>query len=185
MTQETLMLLIAAGVVLVATLAWLAWTTARTRALRTHFGSEYERAVQAVGNRRRAEAELRARKRRVDKLHLRALAEAERARYLEGWQTVQARFVDEPRQAVVEADRLVGAVMNDCGYPMEDFEQRAADVSVDHPQVVTHYRAAHQVATRDGKMPASTEELRTALLHYRALFDDLLSAPSGEPVRVG
>jgi hypothetical protein len=185
MTQETLILLIAAAVVLVGTLAWLAWSASRTRALRTHFGPEYERAIQSAGNRRQAEAELRARKRRVDKLRLRELAEAERARYLEGWQSVQARFVDEPRKAVADADRLVGEVMNDCGYPMEDFEQRAADVSVDHPQVITHYRAAHQVATRDGDFPASTEELRTALLHYRALFEDLLSAPTGTPVRVG
>jgi hypothetical protein len=185
MTQQTVILLIAAAVVLVGTLAWLAWTSAQTRALRTHFGPEYERAVEAAGDRRKAEAELRARQRRVDTLRLRALAEAERARYLEGWQSVQARFVDAPRQAVAEADRLVGAVMNDCGYPMEEFEQRVADVSVDHPQVVTHYRAAHQVATRDGKSPASTEELRTALLHYRALFEDLLSAPTAEPVRVG
>jgi hypothetical protein len=181
MTQETLILLLAAAVVLVSTLAWLAWSSSRTRALRRHFGPEYERAVAAAGDRRKAEAELRARRRRVDKLRLHALPEAERARYLEGWQGVQARFVDEPRQAVAEADRLVGQVMNQCGYPIEDFEQRAALVSVDHPQVVTHYRAAHQVATRDGSFPASTEELRTALLHYRALFEDLLGVPGPAP----
>jgi hypothetical protein len=182
MTDQTLILAVAAAVV-VAALAWLAWSTAQTRTLRRHFGPEYDRVVEAAGDRRKAEAELRARKRRVEKYPLRSLPDAERARYLEGWQNVQARFVDEPRQAVVEADRLVGAVMNDCGYPMEDFEQRAADVSVEHPQVVTHYRAAHQVATRDGRFPASTEELRTALLHYRALFEDLLSPGAATPAR--
>ncbi|HEX6737054.1 MAG TPA: hypothetical protein VF310_02160 [Vicinamibacteria bacterium] len=184
MTQQTLILVIAAAVVLLATLGWLAWSSARTRSLRRHFGPEYERAVETAGDRRKAERELAARQRRVDKLHLKPLPEDQRARYLEGWQTVQSRFVDQPRDAVVEADRLVGEVMNDCGYPMEDFDQRAADVSVDHPHVVTHYRAAHQVATRDAKFPPSTEELRTALLHYRALFEDLLAAPvSPAPAR--
>jgi hypothetical protein len=173
MTQETLILAIGA-VVILAALAWLLWTVYRTRSLRQSFGPEYDRMLEATGDRRRAEAELEARRRRVQNLHLRGLAEDERARYLQSWQAAQARFVDEPRQAVSEADRLVGEVMNARGYPMEDFEQRAADVSVDHPQVVTHYRAAHQVAVRGASAPASTEELRTALLHYRALFEDLL-----------
>jgi hypothetical protein len=184
MTQESLLLLIGAAVV-IGTLAWLAANVYRSRSLRARFGPEYERVVQATGDRRKAEAELAARQRRVDKLHLRSLAEGERTLYLQGWRAAQSRFVDEPRLAVSEADRLVGEVMNARGYPMENFEQRADDVSVDHAQVVTHYRAAHQVAVRDGSEPASTEELRTALLHYRALFEDLLDVRDSAVVRAG
>ena len=123
-----------------------------------------------------AEAELAAREERVQQLHIRPLELAERERFTSAWQGVQARFVDEPREAVSQADELIAEVMAARGYPMGDFEQRAADISVDHPSVVEHYRAAHAVATR---RDAGTEDLRQAMVHYRTLFEDMIEA--GEP----
>jgi hypothetical protein len=146
----------------------------RTRHLARQFGPEYGRAVQRSGSRGRAEAELVARERRVHRLEIAPLAPHEAQRFRMEWQGVQARFVDSPRSAVTEADLLVRDVMTRRGYPMADFETQAADLSVDHPLVVEHYRAAHAIAIRELHGKASTEDLRQAVVHYRTLFDELL-----------
>jgi hypothetical protein len=152
----------------------------RTDELRGKFGPEYERLVREHGDPRFAERELGDRVERVKQLHIKPLAADHRRRFTEAWRSDQARFVDDPKAAVVEADRLVADLMQVRGYPVGDFEQRAADVSVDHPHVVQNYRAAHDIAVREKRGDASTEDLRVAMVHYRALFDDLLD--SGEPV---
>jgi hypothetical protein len=169
---------VAAVVVLaVALIAFLAMSTVRrkrTRRLETHFGPEYERAVGEVGDQRAAEKELVARERRRQKLDIVALAPEARAKYDERWRTVQIAFVDNPSQAVGEADRLVTAVMRERGYPVDDFDQRVADVSVDHPNVVEHYRAAHTLHLAQEKGDIGVEAQREAFVHYRALFETLL-----------
>ena len=148
-----------------------------TAALREQFGPEYQRALLAHGSERKAEATLADRERRVEKLNLRDLDPRERERYLEEWTYVQSRFVDSPKGAVTEADDLVSALMNTRGYPVCDFDQRAADISVDHPRVVANYRSAHEIVLRVGKDEANTEDLRTAMVHYHSLFDELVQAP--------
>jgi hypothetical protein len=144
----------------------------RTQRLRRRFGSEYERAVRDLGDRNKAEAELRERERRVE--NIRPLARADAARFAAEWKRLQGRFVDDPRRSLTEADLLVRELMTARGYPMGDFERRAADVSVDHPAVVGHYRAAHAVAQREEGDAIDTEDLRQAVVHYRALFSELL-----------
>lgn len=146
----------------------------RTEKLRTRFGPEYERSIAESGDRRRAEAQLEKRAERVEKYHLRPLGAEDRSRFTEQWDRVQAHFVDAPAGAVAEADQLLGDIMATCGYPMGDFEQRAADISVDHPVVVQNYRAAHDIAIRQAKGQATTEDLRRAMIHYRALFEDIV-----------
>jgi hypothetical protein len=146
----------------------------KTKRLRSKFGPEYDRAVDRYGNQREAEDDLLHRQKRVEKLHLRDLNAAEAEHFSEAWRAEQARFVDQPREAVARADRLVQDLMKARGYPVGDFEQRAADISVDHPRVVEHYRAAHELAVRDASGQATTEDLRQAMVHYRALFEDLL-----------
>jgi hypothetical protein len=146
----------------------------KTEHLRAHFGSEYERTVLERGSERNAEAALAAREERVESLKIHDLAPAERVRFLTEWQTVQSRFVDHPRGAVIEADELVASLMNARGYPVADFEQRAADISVNHPRVVENYRSAHAIAQRPTSTEITTEDMRTAMLQYRALFDELL-----------
>ena len=140
-----------------------------TAALREKFGPEYQRALLVHGSERKAEAALADREKRVEKLSLRDLEPTERERYLEEWTYVQSRFVDSPKGAVAEADDLVSALMNTRGYPVSDFDQRAADISVDHPRVVENYRSAHEIALRVGKDEANTEDLRTAMVHYHSL----------------
>jgi hypothetical protein len=130
--------------------------------------------VDQYGDQRKAEAELAAREKRVRKLEIRPLRPAEHSRFAEAWQKTQARFVDEPSQAVRDADALVKEVMQARGYPVGDFEQRAADVSVDHPNVVLNYRGAHDIVARNNSGNATTEDLRQALVHYRSLFEELL-----------
>jgi hypothetical protein len=159
----------AAGVVL-----WFVMKTRRHVQLRKQFGPEYDRTVHESGSERRAEAELDARARRVARLQIRPLSAADAARFAEAWRALQTRFVDEPPSAIAEADRLVGEVMAARGYPLGDFDQRAADISVDHPRVVANYRAARDIARRQGRGEATTEDLRQAIIHYRALFEDLL-----------
>lgn len=150
----------------------------RTVRLRARFGeTEYERAVVEKGDRRHAEAQLAERTKRVESFHLRALSAADRARLIAAWEQVQARFVDAPAGAVSEADQLLGDVMATRGYPVGDFEQRAADISVDHPVVTQNYRAAHAIALTHASGQASTEDLRRAMIHYRALFEDLVHEP--------
>jgi hypothetical protein len=152
----------------------------RSRHLRERFGPEYERMRTEVGDVKRAEANLAAREQRVQKLNIRALDAAEAARFGEVWRNVQTLFVDDPRGAINEADHLVNEVMTAKGYPVSDFEQRAADISVDHPTVVEHYRAARAIAERNRTNTASTEDLRQAVIHYRALFTDLLEQKPSE-----
>ena len=160
--------------IVVAVGLWFVMETRRRRRLRARFGPEYERTVHDVGNVRRAEATLEARAKRVERLQIRALSAADSARFAETWRELQTRFVDAPQEAVTEADRLIGEVMTARGYPLGDFDQRSADISVDHPQVVAHYRAARDIARRQSSGEATTEDLRQALVHYRALFEDLL-----------
>ena len=148
----------------------------RTERLRDRFGdAEYARAVQEGGNRRRGETGLEKRTKRVEAFQVRPLTPGDRARFLESWRGVQVRFVDSPAGAVTEADQLLGDVMSTRGYPVSDFEQRAADISVDHPLVLRNYRAAHDIALRQKKGQANTEDLRQAMVHYRTLFDELVS----------
>jgi hypothetical protein len=150
----------------------------RTDKLRTQFGgAEYTRAVTEGGGRRKAEAALDQRAERVESMHIRTLAPADRARFVESWAKVQARFVDGPGSAVTDADQLLGDVMYTRGYPVTDFEQRAADISVDHPLVLDNYRAAHQIAIRQKLGQANTEDMRRAMIHYRTLFEELVGEP--------
>ena len=162
-------------VVLLAGLAFFASRQRRTRRLQDRFGPEYDRTVSEAGNRRAAESQLEERTVRRQRLQIVPLDPDAHDRYVAAWHQTQARFVDEPGEAVREADRLITSVMRDRGYPIDDFEQRAADVSVDHPQVVDDYRAAHRVAEANERSEASTEDLRQAFVHYRSLFEDLLA----------
>jgi hypothetical protein len=148
----------------------------RTRTLRNRFGSEYDRAVVEHGSSRKAEARLADRETRVDALQIRELGATERERFVAEWYTVQSRFVDHPKAAVTEADDLIAALLEARGYPKNSFEQRAADVSVTYPRVMENYRTAHAIAVRPGRADASTEELRTAMIQYRAIFDELVQA---------
>ena len=150
----------------------------RTARLQDQFGgAEYARAVKEGGGRRKAEAVLDERADRVEGFHIRALAQGDRSRFVESWSRVQARFVDSPGGAVTEADQLLGDVMSTRGYPVSDFEQRAADLSVDHPMVLENYRAAHGAALLQAQGKASTEDLRQAMIHYRTLFEELVAEP--------
>src|SRR4051794_18427881 len=180
MNTTLLIVLLVAAIVIVAGVAWWAGQRRRSERLRTQFGSEYDRTVETAGKRSAAEADLEARQERVESLEIRALDPGERDRYSERWRVVQALFVDDPASAVGDADTLIGDVMRARGYPVGDFEQRAADVSVNHPQVVDHYRTAHAIATRQRSGVADTEQLRQAMVHYRALFADLLDLPDRE-----
>jgi hypothetical protein len=145
-----------------------------TAGFRNRFGPEYDRAVLEHGSERKAEGKLADRETRVESLKIRALTAAERGRFSADWQSVQSRFVDHPKSAVTEADELVSSLMQARGYPVADFDQRAADISVDHPRLVENYRSAHGVAVRLGRDEASTENLRTAMIQYRNLFDELV-----------
>jgi hypothetical protein len=155
-----------------------------TAELRDRFGPEYERVVLQHGSERKAEAKLADRETRVEMLKIRDLDATERERYVTQWQAVQSRFVDYPKGAVTEADELVCSLMRTRGYPVADFDQRAADISVDHPRVVENYRSAHDIALRLGRGEASTEELRTAMIHYRSLFDELVQVQTPTVKRV-
>jgi hypothetical protein len=174
-----LIALAAVVVVLIAALAWLYVRKRRstTANLRQKFGPEYDRAVLKHGSERKAQAKLEDREKRVEKLSIRELDPMERDRFLKRWEAVQSRFVDSPKGAVAEADDLVSSLMKTRGYPVSDFDQRAADISVDHPRVVENYRSAHEIALRVGKNEATTEELRTAMIHYRSLFEELVQVP--------
>jgi len=183
-------LIIVAVVIIAILVAAVWWYSMRQRSakLQEKFGPEYERTVAEKGDTRKAEDELTDRQKRVSKLEIKPLAADERRRFNDEWRAVQARFVDDPSAAVRDADTLVGRVMEARGYPVGDFEQRAADVSVDHPAVLEHYRAAHAVALRHAQGQASTEDLRQAMVHYRALCAELLEEPptvSTPPVTSG
>jgi FtsZ-interacting cell division protein ZipA len=168
---------------LLVVLALLAGRQRRSRRLQERFGPEYDRTVAEAGDRKEAESRLEERTARRQQLDIVPLDPADRARYVEAWRLTQARFVDEPAEATREADRLITAVMRDRGYPIDDFEQRAADVSVDHPQVVDDYRAAQAIAAANERSEASTEDLRQALVHYRSLFEELLEVDRADDDR--
>jgi hypothetical protein len=163
-----------AAVLVVLGVVWAATRTRRTRSLQDRFGREYDRTVEHAGARRKAERELREREKRHEQLELRPLSQAAREGYLQQWRATQGRFVDDPKGAVADADQLVQRVMRDRGYPVEDFEQRAADISVEHPQLVEKYRTADGIARASERGEASTEDLRHSVRHYRALFVELL-----------
>ena len=172
-----------AVVVAIGAVIWLNVKARRTESLRSEFGAEYNRIARARGDAAEAEQLLRARQKRVAKLEIKPLNARQRAEFADRWGVAQARFVDDPSAAVVIADVLVQEVMNVRGYPVVDFEQRVADVSVDHPAVVQNYRLAHAIAVRDEKEDVGLEKLRAAMLHYRALFADLLHDGGLQPVR--
>jgi len=167
-------IIIVAAVLVVGIVVWRALASKRTRELQGRFGPEYDRTLESADNRRDAEADLKARAERRDQLDIRPLPAAARERYIESWQRVQALFVDDPEGAVRDADSLIQSVMNDRGYPVDDFDQRAADVSVDHPDVVENYREGHRLAEASAAGRGETEELRQAMRHYRALFEELV-----------
>jgi hypothetical protein len=168
--------LVAVVVVLLVIIGVLVTRQQRSRGLKADFGPEYNRLIAERGDQRSAERELAGRRKRVSEFEIRPLAPAARERYMERWAATQRNFVDEPAAAVGEAHVLVQEVMHDRGYPIdEDFEQRAADVSVTHPDVVENYRAAHSISLRAHQGRANTEQLRQAMVHFRALFDDLLA----------
>jgi len=149
-----------------------------TADLRKKFGPEYDRAVLVHGSERKAQAKLEDREKRIEKLTLRDLDPAEHERFSKRWDSIQARFIDSPKGAVAEADDLVSSLMKTCGYPVSDFDQRAADISVGHPRMVENYRSAHEISLRVGKNEATTEDLRTAMIHYRSLFEELMQVPA-------
>ncbi len=168
-------LIVIAAVVVIALIA-MAVRQRRATALRQRFGPEYDRAVEGREDRRAAEAELRDREKQRARLDIKPLPEGTRARFAQEWQDVQERFVDQPQEAVVTADRLLYSVMDARGYPVGDFDAQADLVSVDHPEVVEDYRIAHGTCERAGTEQVSTEDLREALLRYRSLFSELLRA---------
>jgi FtsZ-interacting cell division protein ZipA len=174
MNATIILILIIVAVVALAIGAAVYFRRRRTENLRSQFGPEYKSAVDRYGDQAKAEGELAAREKRVRKLEIRALTAEERARFTHSWKKTQAYFVDEPSRAVREADGLVKQVMQTRGYPVADFEQRAADISVDHPNVVANYRSAHDIAQRNDSGKATTEDLRQAIVHYRSLFEELL-----------
>ncbi len=172
-----------AAAIVVGVVAWTAFRNRRTKTLQEGFGPEYDRTVADAPSKREAEADLQERRKRREELDIKPLSPNVREHYVVAWRETQARFVDDPAEAIGEADVLIQRVMRDRGYPTEDFDQRAADVSVDHPDVVNNFRAAHGISVAHTRGNASTEDLRQALVHYRALFDELLE--SREPERTG
>lgn len=181
--MNTTAIIIAVVVVVVLLVAaFLIWRRRHeTGNLRDQFGPEYARTVEQTGSRSKAEAELRERQARVSALPLRELSTDDRARFGDAWARVQAEFVDDPQASVVHADVLLGDVMKARGYPVADFGQRAADISVDHPVVVENYRAAHDIAMRHTSGQATTEDLRQAMVHYRRLFEELTGETAPAP----
>jgi hypothetical protein len=181
MDNTTTLIIIAAAAVVALVIigALVAHRRARLRSaeLQDQFGPEYDRAVEQLGSSQAADRELQARARRVQEFHFHELNAADRARFSSRWEHIQARFVDDPALAVSAANELIKEVMRARGYPTEDFEQRVADLSVDHPAVVQHYRAAHVLSQSTGSGQVNTEELRQAVVHYRVLFADLLEEP--------
>lgn len=184
MDTTTLIVIAAAAVLIVAIIAWATVRVMHHRRLRDRFGPEYERVKERSGSRREAASELEERAHRRERFDIRPLDPTSAERYRNRWREIQADFVDTPEAAIRDADSLIQEVMRERGYPVEDFDQRAADLSVDHPEVVEHYREGHGIVERhrdsDGR---DTEELRQAMLHYRRLFEELVvvQEPQAEP----
>ncbi|MDP9056358.1 MAG: hypothetical protein M3N34_03350 [Pseudomonadota bacterium] len=172
---ETILIILA--LVLVAVGAALFMRKRRTGQLKSQFGAEYDRVVHQSGSETKAEAMLAARQKRVSSYTIKPLSTEMRDHFIETWRAVQAQFVDDPKYAVTRADDLLGEVMLARGYPVHDFAQRSEDLSVDHPNVVQHYRTGHEIAVNHSQGQASTEDLRNAMIHFRALFDDLVNEP--------
>ena len=173
-SQTSTILAVVVVLVLVALAAWYFVQKKQSERLQQRFGPEYGRTVDELGSRAKAESELKARENRVGKLNIVPLAPSDAARVSQAWANLQGRFVDNPKEVVAQADQLVRELMVQRGYPMADFEHRAADISVDHPAVVENYRAAQVIAARDTRGEATTEDLRNAVVHYRVLFNELL-----------
>jgi FtsZ-interacting cell division protein ZipA len=178
MDRNQIIIIAIAVIVVVALVVGAVWLMRRRRSnrLRSEFGPEYSRTVEEAGEPSKAEADLLKRQKRVESLKIRELPAADRQRFVAYWEKVQAEFVDSPDDAVHDADSLLRDVMDARGYPVLDFEQRAADLSVNHPEVVQNYRAGHDIALRQERGEASTEDLRRAMIHYRQLFDELVAA---------
>ncbi|MDG4828872.1 hypothetical protein O7627_06075 [Solwaraspora sp. WMMD1047] len=176
-TQLIITVLVIAAVVAIAAFAWV---SARRKALRNRFGPEYDRLVAEQDSRTAAERELRERERRHAELTLTPLTDESRRRYAADWEEIQARFIDSPAEAVGAADELVTRLIAERGYPTEDYSDQLAHLSVEHAQTLTHYRDAHEIHLRNERGEASTEQLRQAVVHYRALFAELLGE---DPVR--
>jgi hypothetical protein len=184
MNQSQLVLVIViVAVIVIAVIAFLATRKRRSQKLRERFGPEYDRVLRQEGDVRKAEGLLEFREKRREKFKIRSLSNADRTTFEQRWMQVQSRFVDEPQGAVTVADGLVMEVMLARGYPMGDFEQRSADLSVDYPVVIENYRAAHDIALRHGRGEASTEDLRRAMVHYRTLFQELLDGHQAQRQR--
>ena len=173
MDQGTMIAIVVAVLVLAA-IGWLVWQRQRSEQLKSRYGPEYARTVNELGDTRRAESELIKRQERVAALDIRPLSAEMQNRFQQQWRAVQTRFVDDPKAAVTDADALVEDAMRTRGYPVSDFDQRAADLSVHHPRVVENYRAARDIAHRHRRGEATTEDLRQAMVYYRGLFQDLL-----------
>ena len=148
--------------------------TRHSKKLQEHFGPEYDHVVQATGSPKAAENELEQRRKHVEALNIRPLTQIEHDRYVADWTGVQTKFVDDPATAIKDADRLIIEVMLLRNYPVANFDERAADISVNYPEVVTNYRVAHEIALKNEQKTADTEELRQAMVHYRSLFNELL-----------
>ena len=179
---QTLAIVIVVAVLAVAAVGWFAWRQYQTRRLVQRFGPEYDAVLKRLGSKAKAEAELKRREQRVQAFAIVPLAAAEMDRFSQAWARVQGSFVDDPKGVLLEADRLVRELLLKRGYPVADFELRAADISVDHPVVVTNYRAAQRLLSLDQRGEATTEDLRKAVVHFRALFDELLGVkPRRDP----
>ena len=178
MDQTTLLILLGA-VVVVGLIFWLVARRKNSAALREHFGDEYDRTVEARGSVGKAERDLEEREERVKKLDIRPLGPKERSEFIDEWREVKGVFVDSPVEAVHHADRLLTKIMTARGFPMGDFDRRYEDLTVDHAEVARHYRDGHDIVLRDGRGEASTEDLRQAMIHFEALFDDLVNEVTG------
>lgn len=178
-----LVVVVVIAIIVVAAIGYVSSRKRRSQKLREHFGPEYERVLKQQGDPRKAEGVLEFREKRRGKFKIRPLSESDRENFTVRWREVQARFVDDPRGAVTVADTLVTDVMQARGYPIGEFEQRAADLSVDYPTIVDNYRAGHEISMRHSAGQASTEDLRQAMMHYRVLFEELLG--QDKPYRKG
>jgi hypothetical protein len=184
MDNQTLLLIVVAVVLVIVVGAVVYARTRRSRHLRARFGPQYDRAVEESGGRGKAEADLHKLEKRVRTFDIRPLTATGRDRFISSWRDVQATFVDNPETAVNRADQLLGEVMQARGYPVGEFDQQAADLSVDHPVVVENYRTAHEIALRQGAGQATTEDLRQAMIHFRTLFDELVGERELAPAAV-
>jgi hypothetical protein len=180
----TQMVLLALGIIVVAVIVIGLIMRIRSKKLQDRFGPEYHRAIEETGSRYKAEAQLERLEKRVQGYLIRPLSGLDRDRFLQSWRAIQATFVDDPNGAVADADTLLGEVMSARGYPVSDFDQRVAEISVNHPIVVQNYRAGHDVVMRHSQGNATTEDLRQAMIHYRALFDELVGERQQEQERL-